>query len=125
VGQLSGYSILVVEDEPLVAASVCDALADEGAEVVTAHDLATALEAALNGTFSAAIVDLALAGDDTGAVCTALKSRQVPFMFLTGFDTHDLLREWATIPTLVKPTGEAELLAKVGALFSRAVEIKV
>jgi len=39
---------------------------DAGAEIVTAHDLPTAL-AALNGTLSAAILDLALAGGDTGA----------------------------------------------------------
>ena len=38
-------------------------------------------------------------------------------MFLTGFDSHDVLKEWASVPTLAKPTGEAELLASVEALL--------
>jgi hypothetical protein len=32
-----------------------------------------------------------------------------PFMFLTGYDTHDLLREWASVPALPKPTGEGRV----------------
>jgi DNA-binding response OmpR family regulator len=85
--------------------------------VVTAHDLRTALAAAMTGNISAAILDVTLGGADSGAVCTALKTRHVPFMFLTGYDTHDLLREWAAVPTLAKPAGEAELVATVGALL--------
>jgi DNA-binding response OmpR family regulator len=108
VGSLGGYSILVADDEPFVATSVTEALSDAGADVVTAHDLRTALDAAVNGNVSAAILDVTLGGADSGAVCTALKSRQVPFMFLTGYDTHDLLREWASVPALGKPAGEAE-----------------
>jgi DNA-binding response OmpR family regulator len=117
VGSLGGYSILVVDDEPFVATGVSDALSDAGADVVTAHDLRTALEAAMNGNISAAILDVTLGGADSGAVCTALNSRQVPFMFLTGYDSHDLLRQWASVPILAKPAGEAELVAKVEALL--------
>jgi DNA-binding response OmpR family regulator len=118
VGSLGGYSILVVDDEPFVATGVSDALTDAGADVVTAHDLRTALETATHGDISAAILDVTLGGADSGAVCTALNSRQVPFMFLTGYDTHDLLREWAAVPTLAKPAGEAELVANVEALLN-------
>jgi DNA-binding response OmpR family regulator len=50
-------------------------------------------------------------------VCSALTSQDVPFLFLTGFDSHDVLKEWASVPTLAKPTGEAELLASVEALL--------
>jgi DNA-binding response OmpR family regulator len=117
VESLAGYSILVVDDEPFVATSVSEALTDAGADVVTAHDLRTALAAAMTGNISAAILDVTLGGADSGAVCTALKTRHVPFMFLTGYDTHDLLREWAAVPTLAKPAGEAELVATVGALL--------
>ena len=85
--------------------------------MLTAHDLTSALEAAVNGTVSAAILDVQLGTTDCGAVCAALTSQDVPFMFLTGFDSHDLLKEWASVPTLAKPTGEAELLASVEALL--------
>src|SRR5262245_26233840 len=117
VGPLGGYSILVVDDEPLIAIGLNDALRDAGAEVLTAHDLSTALEAAVNSEVSAAILDVQLGSADCGAVCAALTLQDVPFMFLTGFDSHDVLREWASIPTLAKPTGEAELLASVEALL--------
>jgi DNA-binding response OmpR family regulator len=117
VGSLGGYSILVVDDEPFVATGVSEALSDAGADVVTAHDLRTALAAAMTGNISAAILDVTLGGADSGAVCTALKTRHVPFMFLTGYDTHDLLREWAAVPTLAKPAGEAELVATVAAML--------
>jgi DNA-binding response OmpR family regulator len=89
-------------------------LTDAGADVVTDHDLRTALETATHGDISAAILDVTLGGVDSGAVCTA----QVPFMFLAGCDTHDLLREWAAVPTLAKPAGEAELVANVEALLN-------
>ena len=118
MGSLGGYSILVVDDEPFVATSVSEALSDAGADVVTARDLRTALEAATNGDIAAAILDVTLGGADSGAVCNALNSRHVPFMFLTGYDTHDLLRQWASVPALGKPAGEAELVANVEALLN-------
>jgi DNA-binding response OmpR family regulator len=120
VGPLGGYSILVVDDEPLIAIGLNEALRDAGAEVLTAHDLTTALEAAVNSSVSAAILDVQLGAADCGAVCAALTSQEVPFMFLTGFDSHDVLKEWASIPTLAKPTGEAELVASVEALLKPA-----
>src|SRR5262245_34034375 len=125
VGPLGGYSILVVDDEPLIAIGLNEALRDAGAEVLTAHDLTTALEAAVNSSVSAAILDVQLGAADCGAVCAALTSQEVPFMFLTGFDSHDVLKEWASIPTLAKPTGEAELLASLEALLKPADDVGV
>jgi len=117
VGSLGGYSILVVDDEPLITMGLHEALRAAGAEVLTAHDLATALQAAANGSVSAAILDIQLGTSDCGAVCAALTSQAVPFLFLTGFDSHNVLKEWASVPTLGKPAGEAELLATVEALL--------
>ena len=118
MGTLGGHSILVVDDEPLIALGVMDALSDAGADVVTAYDLNAALEAAVEGGVSAAILDVQIGSSDCAPICAALRSQQVPFMFFTGSDNHDLLREWATIPTLAKPTGEAELVANVAALLA-------
>ena len=118
MGTLGGYSILVVDDEPLIALGVTEALSDAGADVVTAHDLRTALEAAVNGSVSAAILDVQIGASDSAPVCEVLRSQHVPFLFFTGSDSHDLLREWASVPTLAKPTGEAELVANVEALLT-------
>jgi len=118
MGTLGGHSILVVDDEPLIALGVTDALSDAGADVVTAHDLNAALEAAVKGGVSAAILDVQIGSSDCAPICAALRLQHVPFMFFTGSDSHDLLREWATVPTLAKPTGEAELVANVAALLA-------
>src|SRR5262245_57111444 len=91
VGSLGGYTILIIDDEPFVAMGVRDALTDARADVVTAYDLRTALDAATNRNLSVAILDVTLGGADSGAVCSSLRSRQVPFMFLTGHDTHTLV----------------------------------
>jgi DNA-binding response OmpR family regulator len=91
---------------------------------VTAHDLRTALEVAINGDIQAAVLDVTLGGADSGAVCAALSSRHVPFMFLTGYDTHDLLGEWPSVPILAKPAGEADLVANVEALLNRGDAIE-
>jgi DNA-binding response OmpR family regulator len=117
VGPLGGYFILVVDDEPLIAMGLNEVLRDAGAAVLTAHDLSAALEAVVKGSVSAAILDVQLGSSDCGAVCTALSLQEVPFLFFTGFDSHDVLKEWASVPTLAKPTGEAELLASLQALL--------
>jgi len=124
VGSLGGYSILVVDDEPLITMGLHEALRAAGAEVLTAHDLSTALQAAANGSVSAAILDIQLGTSDCGAVCAALTSQAVPFLFLTGFDSHDVLKEWASVPTLAKPAAEAELLATVEALLKPAAAVE-
>ena len=66
MGSLGGYTILIVDDEPFVATGVSDALTDAGADVVTAHDVRTALEAAAKRDISVAIIDVTLGG---GAKC--------------------------------------------------------
>src|SRR5262245_22017975 len=121
MGTVGGHAILVVDDEPLIALSVTGALSDAGAEVVTAHDLDTALQAALNGGVSAAILDVQIGASNCAPICAALTSQQVPFMFFTGSDNHDVLREWASVPTLGKPAGETELVANVEALLAATV----
>src|SRR5262245_40880417 len=117
MGTLGGHSILVVDDEPLIALGVTDALSDAGADVVTAHDLKAALEAAVKGSVSAAILDVQIGASDCAPICAALRSQQVPFMFFTGSDNHDLLRDWGSVPKLATPTGHAEWLANVAALL--------
>jgi DNA-binding response OmpR family regulator len=122
MGTLGGHSILVVDDEPLIVLGVTDALSEAGAEVITAHDLDTALQAALNGGISAAILDVQIGHSNCAPICAALRLQDVPFMFFTGSDNHDVLREWAFVPTLAKPTGEEELVANVAALLAATAD---
>ena len=85
---LRGLTILIVEDEPIVAMMVEDMLSDLGAAAIgPASTLEGALERARNGDFHAAILDLNLNGERTGQVAEVLRGRGLPFVFATGYDS--------------------------------------
>jgi len=85
----AGRSILVVEDEPLIALELQLALEDMGATVHKAAALPAALALAERTTFSAAIVDFQLGGERCEDLCAELTQRGVPFMFYTGAPSTD------------------------------------
>ncbi len=102
-------SILLIEDDPAISMIVEEMMMDLGmGTVITAGRLPAALEAAANGGFDCAIVDLKLHGQDTFEVARILRQRNIPFAFFTGYAT-DSLREYASQPVLPKPFAEADL----------------
>jgi len=79
---LQGHLILVVEDEPLIALDVADALQKAGAQVETTHTIRNAVALAEKKQFSAAILDHALSDGDSSALRQILSERGVPFFDL-------------------------------------------
>jgi DNA-binding response OmpR family regulator len=61
---LAGRSILIVEDEPLIALDIQRGFEAAGARVMTMRSLQTALAAVEDPDLSAAILDHALGKDD-------------------------------------------------------------
>ena len=57
---LSGHTILVVEDEPLIALDIANDLQNAGAKVAVAHSLADARNLVERNGMSAAVVDFGL-----------------------------------------------------------------
>ena len=84
MGQGTGLTVLVVEDEPLVTLDVIDALKSAGAGVRAAATVGSALQLLDEMAPSAAVLDINLVGDECGPVCQGLWERGVPFMFYTG-----------------------------------------
>jgi DNA-binding response OmpR family regulator len=82
---LAGRSILLVEDEPLVALDVTQMLERAGARVICARTLADALEKADEPTLAAAVLDHGLRDTDTSDVCEKLKQRGIPFVLYSGY----------------------------------------
>jgi CheY-like chemotaxis protein len=79
--------VLVVEDEPLVALMMADDLVELGYNVVgPAFTISEARHLAQMATLDAAIIDLRLHGIFSGEVADTLSRRQVPFLFITGYD---------------------------------------
>ncbi len=83
---LAGKRVLVVEDEMLIALETVDELKHAGCMVLgPARRLDAAMAFARGEKLDAAVLDVGLAGYFVWPVAEALASRNVPFLFLTGF----------------------------------------
>lgn len=108
-GVETGRSVLVVEDEAIIAMLVEDMLADLGHTVAaTAGRLEQALDAARTLQIDLAILDLNLSGKPTYEVAETLRARGVPVIFATGAGSID--PAWAHAQVVQKPF-QAEALA--------------
>jgi CheY-like chemotaxis protein len=100
---LAGRSILIVEDEPLIALEVHAAFSAAGASIMSAADSREALRMISLPDLSAAVVDINLGrGDDCSAVCKRLSDRGIPFVFYTADARADILLKWPNAPVLTK-----------------------
>ena len=105
--------VLVVEDEALVGIMIQECLTELGFQIVgpvcTASD---ALQAAKDGAFDAAILDINLGDGMVYQVAEILSRRHVPFVFVTGYDADSVDSRFRHIPVLQKPV-EREMLQKL------------
>jgi DNA-binding NtrC family response regulator len=94
---LAGISILVVEDESLIAMNVEYSLNEAGAAtVIIATSVAQAQTALMKGTYDAAVVDFRLPDGDASVLIDALSGRETPVVVTTGdsFVQADLSKRW-------------------------------
>jgi CheY-like chemotaxis protein len=83
-GTMTRARVLVVEDETLLAETLCDLLLDAGCEPVgPAANVAIALSLIETSRIDAAILDVRLMDEMSFAVAYALRARGIPLMFLT------------------------------------------
>ena len=102
--QVAGNRILAVEDEPLVAAMLRDALTDLGFAVVgPVGTVAQALESARTVPIDGAILDVNVASKAIYPVADALAARGIPFIFITGYQSDGIDPRYAHVPALQKP----------------------
>jgi CheY-like chemotaxis protein len=112
--------ILVVEDEYLIRMLLEDMLADLGYEVVAATGtIAEATEAATNGQFDAAILDVNVDGKEIYPVADILAKRGVPFIFVSGYGEGSLIERFRNRPSLQKPFQAEQIEAALAKLVSK------
>jgi DNA-binding response OmpR family regulator len=85
---LVGRSILIVEDEWLIALDVVSAFQDAGAVTFSARSLADAIRLVEHEGLSAAVLDFGLGDGDADAVCARLDERRIPFILHSGYTRH-------------------------------------
>jgi len=116
-GPLEGLSILVVEDEQLVAMLVEDALIDAGATVIgPAATLASALALVAESTPDLAVMDMNLAGTSATPIADRLAALGVPFLVATGYGAAGLPPGHPDAPVLAKPFDPGEMIRRLGAM---------
>ena len=113
---LTGASVLIVEDEPLIALEIHAALSAVGASIIAATKAAEALQLIRTAEMAVALLDINLGDADCSALCRALARRKVSFLFYTGHPDAEILKQWPDAPVLIKPTHTAVIVERVTAL---------
>ena len=97
-------SILVVEDEPLIAMMLEDFLETLGHKVHASCDsVDQAIVEAEKGGFDIAILDVNLGGETAWPVARKLREKQIPFVIATGGHVDPPPAEFANEPVIEKP----------------------
>jgi two-component system alkaline phosphatase synthesis response regulator PhoP len=116
--------ILVVEDEPDLAAGLEDDLVMEGYRVTVARDGNAALSTALDEAYDAIVLDVMLPGRDGFEVCRAIRraGKRTPIILLTAKAQESdkvLGLELGADDYVAKPFSPRELRARLKAVMRR------
>jgi CheY-like chemotaxis protein len=107
---IAGNSVLLVEDEAIVAMMMADALADLGFRVVgpcNSVDEALAVKAANH--IDAAILDVNLRGALVYPLAESLVEEGIPLAFVTGYGAESIDSRFSHVPLLQKPINADDL----------------
>ncbi len=113
--------VLVVEDDPVVAMVVEDALCDMGVNALVNMNLPDALAEIEASEIDAALVDMELRGETSQPLVVALLARGVPFVVMSGRDQTELEREFPQIRIVMKPLNLKTLVQIVQDLLNAPV----
>jgi DNA-binding response OmpR family regulator len=112
-------SILIVEDEPLIAMMLEDFLESLGHSVAatcdTVHD---AMSEANKGGFDLAILDVNLKGESVWPVASLLRERGLPFIIASGGHVDPPPAEFASVPLIEKPYTVDRVTPAIDAAFA-------
>lgn len=116
---LSGRKILVVEDEWLIAQHLSMCLEDMGCDVVgPVSGVEDAIEKIADEEIDCALLDANLNGTTSAPIVDALMAATVPFIIVTGYGGLELpTAAMDSAPRLNKPFAEHELRAALLAVL--------
>lgn len=115
---LLGMRILVVEDDFYLATDEKSLLESAGAKVIgPSADPGEACRLLEQGPVDCALVDVNLGDGPSYTVAAALRERNVPFLFTTGYGALSIPEELWDVPRLEKPFNDHELLSTVERLL--------
>jgi DNA-binding response OmpR family regulator len=115
-------SVLVVEDEFLIATEMAATLEDAGYRVLGPAGSVAAAEQVLAAGHrpDVAIVDANLRGESSAPLVARLRELSIPFCVCTGYRNVDLKTTFGDVAALQKPIDPAALLKTIVALIPAA-----
>lgn len=120
---LAGSTVLIVEDDFLIADDLARDFAGQGAAVIGPFaTLESALERLDDHRPDMAVLDINLRGDAVFPLADALFARNIPFVFATGYDAAAIPERFSRVPRCQKPVRSTVLLGALKMERSRAVE---
>jgi DNA-binding response OmpR family regulator len=119
--------ILLVEDDPSVAASVVDGLVNASMDVEHVSTGKDAITRALTESFDLILLDLGLPDMDGQDVCRSVRERSLTPIIILSARSEEIDRvlalEFGADDYMVKPFGMRELVARIRAVARRASSI--
>jgi DNA-binding response OmpR family regulator len=112
---LDGRSILIVEDEPLIAMDIVQAFEATGAKLTTTNTLQHALSLVEHDGLAGVILDHALGDGDSSLLCARLRERGVPYIIYSGLPTIE--GACAGALHVAKPAAPGQLVAAMESLI--------
>lgn len=110
---LLDLTILIAEDQFLIALDVESMMRDAGADILGPYlTVPSALEAAAHERVSAAVLDFRLGQETTKDVAEILVARAIPFIFYTG---QSLPEDLPKAPVVAKPANRRVLVEAIAA----------
>lgn len=117
---MRGLTILVVEDEFLLACSLEEELRALGHSVLGPYgDREEATRVSRGRPFDLAILDINIAGDMIYPLADELASRGIPFIFLTGYGALNLPERFRACRRLSKPYDLKDLVQEIARVSAR------
>ena len=113
-------TVLIAEDEPMVAILLEDLLSDAGYRVLVGDTLDKASALAADNAIDVAILDARLGREDSFPLADALREQGLPWLFASGHGREGLPERFADIPVLQKPYNMKELQEILAGLLARA-----
>lgn len=117
--------ILLVEDEWIIADTLEEAIRDMGYEPVgPVPTVRQAMALIEENQVAAAVLDVSLgSGEKSYPIARVLQSKNIPYLFVSGYQERDLPSEFADIPICPKPYTQEALRDKLSALLGAAPSV--
>jgi CheY-like chemotaxis protein len=104
--------VLIVEDDPIIALDLEDTILGFGVTTVrTTSNVVQALKLIADRAPDFALLDVGLIRETSFAIAEELAARNIPFVFVTGYNTDRVPAAFADRPRLPKPCSAEALRA--------------